>query len=225
MLQQLQSSEAVLVMYLADELPPEDRAEVARRLEADPRLRADLDRLRGAHDAVTAAMSALDRSTRLPAPEAAAVRRVAGAMREWHARRVARPVAPPPAAPARYPRWAYPVAAAASVVIGLVAWWGLSDRGSGDRFAGRNLPLQFDGGERPSTPDFMAAMILATSGPIDPPEEVALLVAPTDYAVLAPHAVLMPEPAEGGGADGAEQPGEADPAQPEREQDDWQLFL
>lgn len=223
LLQQLQSDEAVLMMYVADELPPEDRAEVERRLAADERLRANLERLREAQDAFGAAMPALDRSTRPPVPEAVAVRRVGAAVRQWQAARALRTAAEAPPPSRRLPRWAYPLATAASVVIGLVAWWGFSDRREvRPRYAGPNLPLQLDAGERPSTPDFMAAMILATSGPVDPPEEVVALMAPTDYAVLAPHAALLQDPSEGGTV---EEPEDQDPAQIEREDDDWNLIL
>ena len=222
LLQQLQSDEAVLMMYVADELPPEDRAAVERRLAADGRLRGELDRLREAHEAFAAAMPALDRTDRPPVPEAVAVRRVVAAMRQWQAQRVVPAAAAAPAPPLRFPRWAYPLAAAAAVVFALVAWWGLSDGPDGrQRYARPNLPLQLDAGERPSAPDFLAAMIVATSAPIDPPEEVAALVAPTDYAVLAPHAVLLQDPSDGG----AQQPAEQDPAEIEREQDEWNLFL
>ena len=223
LLQQLQSNEAVLMMYVADELPPEDRAEVERRLATDDRLRADLEQLRDAHDVFAAAMPTLDRSTRPPVPEAVAVRRVVAAVRQWHSARVLRPAAEAPPPSRRVPKWAYPLATAASVVIGFVVWWGLSDRREvRHRYAGPNLPLQLDPGERPSTPDFMAAMILATSGPVDPPEEVVALIAPTDYAVLAPHAALLLDPSDSGTV---EQPEEQDPAQIEREQDDSNLFL
>jgi hypothetical protein len=44
---QLQTDrEAVLLLYLADELPPQDRAEVERMLSVEPALRHDLDRIR-----------------------------------------------------------------------------------------------------------------------------------------------------------------------------------
>lgn len=224
-LQQLQSNEAVLMMYVVDELPPEDRAEVERRLEADPRLRADLERLRDAHGSFAAAIGALDRSAAPPVPETVAVRRAVAAMRQWQAARLVRPAPEPAPATAswRFPRWAYPLAAAASVLIASVVWWGLSDRRDDfDHYAGPHLPLQLDPGDRPSGPDFLAAMIMATSGPIDPPEEVPALVAPTDYAVLAPHAFLMQDTSDAGAS---EKPGGSDPAQIEREDNDWNLIL
>ena len=216
LLQQLGSNEAVLMMYVADELPPEDRAEVERRLAADAELHADLERLREADASFSAAMGALDRSTRLPVPEAVGAKQVARAMRQWHADRVARPPAAEPRIRLRYPRWAYPVAAAAAVVIGFVAWWGNSDRPD-TRFTGRNLPLRFDADERPSAPDMLAAMIFATSSPIDPPDEFASLVDPSDYAILAP---LMDASELGGTPQTEQEPGDF-----EREQDDWYLYL
>ena len=203
-------------MYLADELPVEDRAEVERRLAGDAGLQAEFERLREAQDAFTSAMRLLDAGSRLPVPERVGVRRVAGAIRQWQADRMTRAEAPAPKAALRYPWWAYPVAAAASVVIAFVVWWGNSSERPDSRYAVRNLPLHFDTDERPSVPDMMAAMILATSGPVDPPEEFASLVEPSDDAVLLP---LMDEV--GGGAGQPDQP-ESDT---EREDDDWYFLL
>jgi hypothetical protein len=137
-------------------------------------------------------------------------------MREWQAERVARPPAEPEQPSLRYPWWAYPLAAAASVVIAFVVWWGNSERPD-TRLTGRNIPLQFDSDERPSASDMLAAMIFATSGPVDPPEEFASLVDPSDYAILAP---LMEE----NEPDGMP-PSNGAPVELEREQDDWYLYL
>ena len=130
MLDQLENNDAVLLMYLADELPAEDRAEVERMLSVDAGLRAELERLRAASAWVAEQINREDRSTRLPASQAAAVRRVGRSMRQWHARHLAEAPARP-AAPVqglRYPWWAYPLAAAASVVIAFLVWWGNVDR-------------------------------------------------------------------------------------------------
>jgi hypothetical protein len=128
LLQQLENNEAVLLMYLAGELPPDDRAEVELLLAGDAALRAEFERLRGAYDAFGSGMRVLDSATRLPVPEATSVRRVGAAMRQWHAARQARPPARPRLPELRYPWWAYPAAAAASVVIAFLVWWGNSDR-------------------------------------------------------------------------------------------------
>ena len=128
LLQQLENNEAVLLMYLADELPPDDRAEVEQLMARDANLRAEFDRLREAHDGFIADMRNLDRATRLSVPESTGVRRVASAMRRWQAEREARPPVQRPRPELRYPWWAYPAAAAASVVIAFLVWWGNSDR-------------------------------------------------------------------------------------------------
>jgi hypothetical protein len=128
-LQQLQSNEAVLLMYLADELPGGDRTEVERMLAVDAGMREQLERLREAYGRVADEVARADASTRPAVSEGAAVRRVGRAMRQWHARRLAEAPAPA-AAPVglRYPWWAYPLAAAASVVIAFLVWWGNTDR-------------------------------------------------------------------------------------------------
>ena len=128
-LQQLESNEAVLLMYLAGELPAEDRTEVERMLAVDAGLRADLERLREAFAWFSAEVARDDRAIRPAVSEGAAVRRVGRAMRQWYARRLAAAPAPRPAAGTlRYPWWAYPLAAAASVVIAFLVWWGNTDR-------------------------------------------------------------------------------------------------
>jgi anti-sigma factor RsiW len=59
-LQQLQDEQAMLLMYLADELPAEDRAAVERRLAGDARLVEELQKMRQTHEAFLAAMRRLD---------------------------------------------------------------------------------------------------------------------------------------------------------------------
>jgi hypothetical protein len=49
-------------------------------------------------------------------------------MAQWHARRLASPTEATPAPTLRYPWWSYPLAAAASVVLAFLVWWGNTDR-------------------------------------------------------------------------------------------------
>jgi hypothetical protein len=127
-LNQLENNDAVLLMYLADELAAEDRAEVERMLAVDADLRGQLERLGAAHDSVSAALAQDDRAARLAVSEAAAVRRLGRAMRQWNARRLAAaPVPVRQTSSLRYPWWTYPLAAAASVVIAFLVWWGNTD--------------------------------------------------------------------------------------------------
>lgn len=187
LLQQLENNEAILLMYLAGELPAEERAEVDQMLAADREMRDALERLRGAHDAFDAAMPALDRATRLPAPESVAVRRVVRAMNRWHAARVANPPKAPPVPTLRYPWWAYPMAAAASVVIAFLVWWGNTDQAVPRYVDNGNYYAEVD--DRPSEADLLAAFLTLGGAP----EESYLrtsVVDPTDYAVL----MLIEEP-------------------------------
>jgi anti-sigma factor RsiW len=121
LLRQLDNDQAVLLMYLAGELPEEDRVEVEQRLVNDPALRdamADLAALLGA---VTADLARGDAAA-LPRREAT-IRRAVRAMSAAHDERLSREAE---AAPAEAPRtfrlawWAYPAAAAALLLVGII---------------------------------------------------------------------------------------------------------
>ena len=187
LLHQLENNEAILMMYLAGELAAEERAEVDQIMAADREMRDALERLRGSQDVFDAAMPALDRATRLPAPESVAVRRVVRAMNHWHAARVANPPKAPPVPALRYPWWAYPMAAAASVVIAFLVWWGNTDQAVPRYVDNGNYYGEVD--DRPSEADLLAAFLTLGGAP----EESYLrtsVVDPTDYAVL----MLIEEP-------------------------------
>lgn len=121
LLQQLANNESVLLMYLADELPPEDRAEVEQMLQTDARLRAELDRITLAHQGVTDAIARDDLSLRLP-PADLVLRRLSRRVRQWEVDQHI-PEEPEPEIRRRWPIWGYPVAAAASIAIALLVWW------------------------------------------------------------------------------------------------------
>jgi len=205
---------ATLLLYLAGELPGADRAELERRLAEDATLRQRLERLREAHDRFVEAMPALDRTTRLAVPESVAVRRVAAAMRQWQAARLARPVAAPRAKPVGFPRWAYAVATAAAAVIAFVVWWGNTD--DTDRHVAELTPRYHNGTqtEHPAMYDLVAMLMRETSVPIEAPDEVASLIEPSDYAVLTP---IMAEPE----SPPAQQRGAPGPSEHESDQDEW----
>jgi hypothetical protein len=187
LLQQLENNEAILLMYLAEELPAEDRAEVDQMLAADAGLRNTLERLREAQDGLAAALPALDRIGRLPVPESVAVRRVVRSMEQWQARRLANPPAAVVGPTLRYPWWAYPMAAAASVVIAFLVWWGNTDQRA-SRFVD-TTPNYQEIDDRPSDADFLAAFLSLTGTP-EEPDYGPSLAEPTDFAVL----MLIDEP-------------------------------
>jgi anti-sigma factor RsiW len=123
LLQQLENNEAVLLMYQAGELPDADRAEVEQMLAADPALRRALAEMTSLHDHMTSMLSQADSALHLSRREAA-VRQVSLAINQAKAesRRAPAPVLQPARSRARIPVWAYPVAAAAMLVIGIMVF-------------------------------------------------------------------------------------------------------
>jgi anti-sigma-K factor RskA len=109
----------VLLLYLAGELSAGDRAQVERRLATEPKLAAELAELRAAHAVYGEVMNALD-ATPLPLPEAAMRQRANRLVRQWATRRLAQPVKI--VHRAIIPRWMYPVAAAAVIVVSVMRW-------------------------------------------------------------------------------------------------------
>jgi hypothetical protein len=142
------------------------------------------------------------------------VRRVVRAMRQWQAGRVARP-APAPAKPGLlYPWWAYPLAAAASIVIAFLVWWGHADRS--DRlpeYATGTAGVYGPPGGREVSPDLDVAYAWHMGSPTDDPDDISSLVDPSDYAVL-----LMIDDLDGGAA--APKQNLTDPADPGLEDDE-----
>src|SRR5829696_4788295 len=113
LLDHLDSPDAVLLMYLADELPGEDRARVERMLADDGALRDQLERLRAAQDAVAGALALADAARPLPGSAAAGVRQVGRMIRTWQVDRLTRTAAAHDRhAPRnlRFPYWSYPLA-------------------------------------------------------------------------------------------------------------------
>jgi anti-sigma factor RsiW len=115
--------DALLMLYVADELSAEQRAELEGRLAGDPELAAELARLRDARDVCFAALARADGRGRLPMSEGVAVRRVGRAMRQWQVERELARNAAAPAAPRRkLAWWVYPSAAAAAIIVGFLVW-------------------------------------------------------------------------------------------------------
>jgi len=128
LLQQLQNNEAVLLMYLADELPVEDRAEVEQMLASDASFRAELEEVRRAMLATDEALARFDKVSRLPMKQETALRHVSRMMNRWQVEKLARAPAPAPKKGLRYPWWTYPLATAASVLLAFLVYWGNNDQ-------------------------------------------------------------------------------------------------
>lgn len=122
MTERLDNNEHVLLMYLADELCPEDRREIEQMLAVDAGLRNELQRLEDGQQAVFEGLWRLDQASPMAASEAAAVRRVSAEIR----RRLAKPQTIPGeriADPRRRSLWwVYPTAAAAVVILAAALW-------------------------------------------------------------------------------------------------------
>jgi anti-sigma factor RsiW len=124
-LQKLDSQEAILLMYLADELPAADRAEVDRRLAAEPALRAELLALRLTHEQVMAGLEQLDAADRHAQADDLSARRIAREMSRRQVELAARPAVVAPAWRRRsWPWWAYSAASAAAMVFIIIGLWG-----------------------------------------------------------------------------------------------------
>jgi len=145
LLHQLENNEAILLMYLADELPAEDRADVEQQLASDPALRAELDELRGVQESFAGTMERLDVETRLPVSESVAVRRATRMLRQWQVDHVNGAVTEEePIKELRFPWWSYPLTTAAAVLIAFLVWWG----NRGDRYErpAPNYPMEYASG-------------------------------------------------------------------------------
>jgi hypothetical protein len=121
-LEQLDSTESILLMYLSDELCGRDRAAVEQRLETDGEFAAEFERTRAREAAFVAAFRDADRARKLPVKPDVAVRRVARAMHDWQVDRAAASVTDSPVRSFRIPWWGYPAAVAASIIIGFLVW-------------------------------------------------------------------------------------------------------
>src|SRR4051794_28774743 len=117
LLGQLENNEAILLMYLAGELPEQDRAEVEQTLANDPALRGLLAELTALQADVDGTLAGCDGAAAalLPRREAA-VRRVSRALVAAQAKPEPRSTAiDEPTSPRfRVAWWAYPIAAAAA---------------------------------------------------------------------------------------------------------------
>jgi anti-sigma factor RsiW len=154
LLEQLDSNESILLMYLADELPAADRVEIDKRLAADESLRAQLETLQKAQQSMTEGFAALDASQQLSETATAATQRqISRAIRQWHADRLRAQAQQPIRIPAwRRFGWAYPWAAAAVLAIGYVVWWGTQP--ANDQLPGDpGLAIVTDDNRPPSTQD------------------------------------------------------------------------
>jgi anti-sigma factor RsiW len=123
-LEQLPDDHSVLLMYLADELPAEERRVVELRLERDEALRGELEKLRVLQDELSQELSGLDRAQPLDGRAKTGVRQVTRMFRAWQAQQAREAASASPAHGGRASWWLYPSAAAVAAVLFYTVWWG-----------------------------------------------------------------------------------------------------
>jgi len=123
LLHTLNDNDAVLLMYLFDELPADDRVEVEAMLATDAGLRAELEQLRAMHGTISGAMEVADKQLGSPRAEAAARRQIGKVIDQWVMRRDFSPAAPAPKAKSPLTWVLYATGVAAAVLIGFSYYW------------------------------------------------------------------------------------------------------
>jgi hypothetical protein len=124
----LDPDQAELLLYALGELSEDRQREVDQRLMVDADLRAQLDAIRNDHDMIFRGLSELDASEVIVS-SSFLERLVARTIRQ---RRVDQLVSPAHRPIAVHPRgawgWIHTAATAASILIGLLLWWGMRTR-------------------------------------------------------------------------------------------------
>lgn len=129
LLHKLANNESVLLMYLADELSAEERAEVEQLLRTDAGLRRMLEALTSEQNRSRAVLETLDAEDPPTLTDVAAQRQARRLVHQWSVQRLSRPAAPA-ASGLRYPWWSYPLASAAAILLAFLVWWGNTDSGT-----------------------------------------------------------------------------------------------
>jgi hypothetical protein len=120
-LQALENNEAILLMYLADELAQQDRSEVEQMLASDAGLRGDLEILRQTQQLAYDALETLDAATRPAVPPIVALGQVSQMIHAW-AEQKRRPADVVVVAPRPLPWRRISFSAAAALLVGYYIW-------------------------------------------------------------------------------------------------------
>ncbi|HSZ59956.1 MAG TPA: hypothetical protein VK797_30215 [Tepidisphaeraceae bacterium] len=117
-----ENDEQLLLLYLADELPAADRAELEQRLTQDPRLAARLDRLASLQCEIEEGLGQLDKLSRGTIRPEVVGRQVGREIRQRLARPKLQISQRPTERQHRMLPWLIPTGVAASLIVGTIAW-------------------------------------------------------------------------------------------------------
>ncbi len=120
-LQQLENNEAILLMYLADELPPQDRAEVEQMLASDAGFRGELEILRQTQQLAYDALETLDDATRPAVPRIVVLGQVSRLIHEWIGQK-RHPTEATAAIRQSMPWWRISLSSAAALLVIYYCW-------------------------------------------------------------------------------------------------------
>lgn len=172
-----ETTAAMLLMYLVEELSPNDRQDIERKLEADPTLRAQLAEMREAHEAYLGAMRVVDLGGGHTISDEAAAARARRLVRQWNGSRGTRPQALMKKKEMRVPWWSYPLVAAAAVLVAVV-FWGLKNHEADISRPGQEIATGGDQVQQPDQPTTMPltdTSVSAALSELTPDQEENLL--------------------------------------------------
>jgi hypothetical protein len=127
LLQHLEN-ESLLLLYIAGELPSQDREELEMMLRRDGGLRSQLASLEASQSASFSALAQLDAIEHLRAAEPA-LRYVDRSIQQWQIDRLARP-AKVVAVRSKTPVWAWSAGSAVAALLVFCIWWGFRTDGN-----------------------------------------------------------------------------------------------
>jgi anti-sigma factor RsiW len=166
---ELGEDQALLILYLAGELPEPQHLALERRLESEPSLRQELESLRAAQAMIWREMLAADSEEPLKGVASTAHRKLAGMVRQWAVHRLAKEPRPTGRVIA-WGRWTSAAAAVLAVGLGLAIYFYPSTIDD-DEVAVADAPVQppaeIDAQQPASLEPFEEALVSATLNEVE----------------------------------------------------------
>jgi anti-sigma factor RsiW len=157
-LSELPDDEAILIMYLADELPPADRQKVELRIASDSEFSAKLEEMSRLREFCQNSLRALDERESAGNLESAAMRRASRMLQQW-ALRQRRPGEASPMMIRPTPWLRYGLSAAAMMGLVYLVWWSNRPMTPADRIV-QLTPDMTQAPTDPLSPDVKLSMLI-----------------------------------------------------------------